>query len=388
MSNSILENFAPGKGKQQAVATTNQQMLRDNAVVLQLTKTKMCAFFERGKCASMNCKYAHSSDELRSLPNLTKTKICKAFMQGHCNYGENCIYAHGDGDLRVTKGIYKTQICNFFERGYCRKGDRCNHAHGSVDLRAHTGVPPQKGENASMTASQDSSKQQRNRLPLAELLVQPQNSSVLSNAFGGALAMPLPPHVAPPPTYTAPSCRTMPTPTKSVTEIASMSFSPMPSTPMWGQYGMNSMLSPVPGGDPSPMWPRDPIDVLVANTPDSVTYSRYVGRGAYPFGGPPVPPPMAPPPAYAGYPSAGYEGAASSSAPWSFVPPAPTTPPALGSTLDFGASGDLDTSGNDDIVAVDLNERLASLDLVCRELSADVVNFRGNGETTSLRHRI
>merc|ERR1719382_2176110 len=94
----------------------NQQALRDNAVVLQLTKTKMCAFFERGKCASGNCKYAHSTDELRSPPNLQKTKLCRAFLQGACTSGENCPYAHGEDDLRVTAGIYKTQMCNFFER--------------------------------------------------------------------------------------------------------------------------------------------------------------------------------------------------------------------------------------------------------------------------------
>lgn len=50
---------------------------RDNAVLLQLTKTKMCAFFERGKCASSTCRYAHTADELRRPPNLQKTKLCR-----------------------------------------------------------------------------------------------------------------------------------------------------------------------------------------------------------------------------------------------------------------------------------------------------------------------
>jgi len=107
----------------------------ENAVMLQLNKTKMCAFFERGKCASTDCRYAHSASELRPSPNLQKTKICRAFMQGDCQDGENCGFAHGEGDLRVTHGVYKTQMCNFFERGYCKKGDRCNHAHGPPDLR-------------------------------------------------------------------------------------------------------------------------------------------------------------------------------------------------------------------------------------------------------------
>lgn len=116
---------------------------KDSAVVLQLAKTKMCAFFERGKCSSDTCRYAHSPAELRRPPNLQKTKLCKAFLQGKCRDGENCSFAHGDSDLRVTAGIYKTQMCNFYERGHCKKGDRCNHAHGDADLR-HVIPSPQK----------------------------------------------------------------------------------------------------------------------------------------------------------------------------------------------------------------------------------------------------
>merc|ERR1712039_1047711 len=92
----------------------------------------------------------------------------------------------------------------------------------------------------------------------------------------------------------------MPTPTWAVTDVFSLAASPLPSTPMWGQYGLHSLLSPVPGQDPSPMWPRDPIDVLLVNTPDSVGYNqRYdkYGHYAHALGAPPVPPPpMAPPP--------------------------------------------------------------------------------------------
>jgi len=167
---------------------------RDTAVVLQLTKTKMCAFFERGKCASTTCKYAHSADEIRKPPNLQKTKLCKAFLQGNCQQGENCFFAHGEGDLRVTEGIYKTQICNFYEHGYCKKGERCNHAHGAADLRPARGLAknstPLKAAinaNAEKAAFQQHQEQQQQRqqqhiqqqqhpmlrspLPLAELLV-------------------------------------------------------------------------------------------------------------------------------------------------------------------------------------------------------------------------
>ncbi|CAE6918489.1 Zc3h6 [Symbiodinium sp. CCMP2592] len=95
----------------------------------------VCSFYEKGKCSSETCRYAHSLEELRCPPNLQKTKLCKSFLQGKCAHGENCSFAHGDSDLRVTSGIYKTQMCNFYERGHCKKGDRCNHAHGDADLR-------------------------------------------------------------------------------------------------------------------------------------------------------------------------------------------------------------------------------------------------------------
>merc|ERR1719487_542864 len=140
---------------------------------MQLSKTKMCAFFERGKCASTNCRYAHSAAELRPPPNLQKTKLCRMFLAGGCN-DENCFFAHGESDLRVTEGIYKTQICNFFERGYCKKGDRCNHAHGNNDLRPPTPstVATTPLSKMSPSSSQgDSSRPRRSPLPLSELLI-------------------------------------------------------------------------------------------------------------------------------------------------------------------------------------------------------------------------
>jgi len=126
---------------------------RDNAVTARLTKTKMCHFFKSGKCASLDCRYAHWSSELRSQPDLMKTKLCKSFVaEGICADGENCQFAHGEGELRVTEGIYKTQMCHFFERGRCLKGDRCNHAHGSEDLRM-----PKLGAGANLSQGQGSS---------------------------------------------------------------------------------------------------------------------------------------------------------------------------------------------------------------------------------------
>jgi len=227
----------------------NAAKLRDNAVTMQLSKTKMCAFFERGKCASVNCRYAHSPSELRLPPNLHKTKLCRAFLSGECN-DENCVYAHGEADLRVTEGIYKTQICNFFERGYCKKGELCNHAHGAHDLRppSSTASTPMAKTSPSSQGTGRSGQSRRSPLPLSELLV---IDSEANSNFGMS------------PAYST----IPPTPTKSVTELAQMAFSPVHSSPMWGQYGMQS-LSPMglgPVNDLASMWPppRDAVDMLV-----------------------------------------------------------------------------------------------------------------------------
>lgn len=121
----------------------------DTAVTARLKKTKMCYFFERGKCASESCCYAHSMEELRVVPDLHKTKLCKAWAEeGRCD-SVDCAFAHGEAELRVTDGIYKTQICHFYERGRCLKGDRCNHAHGPGDLRA-----PAENRSASSASQQ------------------------------------------------------------------------------------------------------------------------------------------------------------------------------------------------------------------------------------------
>jgi len=213
----------------------------DTAVTQQLAKTKMCAFFERGKCATSNCRYAHSAAELRIVPNLQKTKLCRAFLAGRCT-DDNCSFAHGEGDLRVTDGIYKTQVCNFFERGYCKKGDRCNHAHGMVDLRPKTPSTAATTPLSKVSPSSigDASTRRRNPLPLSELLVSDTDMS-------GSLLLP-----AYSPTYSG----IPPTPTRSVTELAQFAYSPA-HTPLCSQY-MGYPMSP------TALWqPRDAVDMLV-----------------------------------------------------------------------------------------------------------------------------
>lgn len=259
------------------------------------------------------------------MPDLHKTKLCRAFLQGHCREGENCVYAHGDEDLRVTEGIYKTQMCNFYERGYCKKGDRCNHAHGKSDLR----LPSKATEAVKLApvatpgrvtkAARDLTDAQRSPLPLSELLVDSEGN------------------------------------TKSVTELASLAFSPLPaSPPLWG-YGAG-LLSPGIGGEPTPPWPLDPLDVLLDHR-----RAQQQQQQQQPVAAVGSPLPLRQP----------------SSLVLEQVTPLSPAPPSTWEGEQeplWEASPPPQLPGRDPVV-VDLSERLASLDQVCRELSADVQGY-------------
>jgi len=173
----------------------------ENAVTARLLKTKMCYFFEKGKCASTTCRYAHSASELRKQPDLQKTKICKAFAEGNCTEGDRCVFAHGEEQLRVTVGIYKTQMCHFFERGRCLKGDRCNHAHGPEDMRQHlakaeasraggssASTAPAEASPKAAAATVSSPGNPLSPLPLAQLLGEGAAAAAWSQAQAGAAA--------------------------------------------------------------------------------------------------------------------------------------------------------------------------------------------------------
>lgn len=65
----------------------------------------MCRFYTQGRCfyASHECAFAHSPEELRSVPNLSKTSLCVKWSRGCCPLSsEECRYAHGCEELRRT----------------------------------------------------------------------------------------------------------------------------------------------------------------------------------------------------------------------------------------------------------------------------------------------
>lgn len=71
----------------------------------QMQKTKICTFFQEGRCArGSSCTYAHGDSELKAPPDLQKTRICKAWTQGKCS-DDQCTFAHGEHQLRSTNAI-------------------------------------------------------------------------------------------------------------------------------------------------------------------------------------------------------------------------------------------------------------------------------------------
>eukprot|EP00441_Pelagodinium_beii_P043547 CAMPEP_0197631278 /NCGR_PEP_ID=MMETSP1338-20131121/8497_1 /TAXON_ID=43686 ORGANISM="Pelagodinium beii, Strain RCC1491" /NCGR_SAMPLE_ID=MMETSP1338 /ASSEMBLY_ACC=CAM_ASM_000754 /LENGTH=189 /DNA_ID=CAMNT_0043202695 /DNA_START=67 /DNA_END=636 /DNA_ORIENTATION=- len=67
-----------------------------------LSKTSMCMFFGKGKCAKgMDCVWAHDTSELRAAPDLRQTRLCRKFRKGCCD-DPTCRFAHGKEELRSS----------------------------------------------------------------------------------------------------------------------------------------------------------------------------------------------------------------------------------------------------------------------------------------------
>jgi len=100
----------------------------------QLTKTKMCKHFLRGRCQYHDsCNFAHTPSEVVASPDLRKTRLCKAFRAGGCK-DAGCKFAHAADDVSSTGIFYKTHPCKWFEVGLCRNGSSCRFAHGAGEL--------------------------------------------------------------------------------------------------------------------------------------------------------------------------------------------------------------------------------------------------------------
>lgn len=124
---------APRKG------TAAPEAARTERFEKQFFKTKVCAFWEKGRCTrGTSCKYAHGENELHATPDLTNTALCRDMATtGSCNK-PNCPFAHSWEHLRATEKFYKTTMCSFFRYGRCRLGKHCRHAHSREELREAT----------------------------------------------------------------------------------------------------------------------------------------------------------------------------------------------------------------------------------------------------------
>jgi hypothetical protein len=106
-----------------------------------LQKTRLCVYNLQGTCGyGWNCTFAHTSGEIRGVPDLKKTQLCTKFMEGSCR-DENCTYAHGQEDLRHPPN-FKKKFCKWSSKGACRNGASCGFAHHVSELR---GVEPPPG---------------------------------------------------------------------------------------------------------------------------------------------------------------------------------------------------------------------------------------------------
>eukprot|EP00930_Biecheleria_cincta_P007351 TRINITY_DN10855_c0_g1_i1.p1 TRINITY_DN10855_c0_g1~~TRINITY_DN10855_c0_g1_i1.p1 ORF type:complete len:275 (+),score=54.05 TRINITY_DN10855_c0_g1_i1:80-904(+) len=66
------------------------------------SKTKMCRYYRVGKCAKgMQCPWAHDASELKAAPDLRCTKLCKELItKGKCTK-VNCNFAHSKAECRT-----------------------------------------------------------------------------------------------------------------------------------------------------------------------------------------------------------------------------------------------------------------------------------------------
>lgn len=118
-------------GEEAAVAADLQSPIRG-----QLRKTKMCAFFQKSRCAfGEMCSFAHSPDELQATPDFIKTKLCYGHFRGCC-YDPMCTFAHGYDELKESENAVTNtrELCYWSTLGYCKSGATCRYAHDMVEL--------------------------------------------------------------------------------------------------------------------------------------------------------------------------------------------------------------------------------------------------------------
>lgn len=114
-------------------------MSAENTVMSQFMKTKICEHFLQNRCKNgEKCRYAHTREELKPLPNLTNTKLCKSLKTNTPCTDPNCKYAHEVEQLEPSTNLvsYKTSVCYFWKKNKCLNQNKCRFAHGIKELRS------------------------------------------------------------------------------------------------------------------------------------------------------------------------------------------------------------------------------------------------------------
>lgn len=117
---SLRDNFSKNIGPSCYSSNSSLFQRRNSSELVrrQLYKTKMCAFYNVGKCTRGNlCAFAHSVQELRPLPDLRFTRLCELTKRGDICRDVNCTFAHSLNDLRTTE-IPPTPLSEFNIMGH------------------------------------------------------------------------------------------------------------------------------------------------------------------------------------------------------------------------------------------------------------------------------
>lgn len=101
-------------------------------------KTKMCPLYLENRCKEGdNCDYAHSVEDLRTIPDLRRTKLCHKLLKGDKCFNKKCNYAHTQEELKSAQNLfaYKSSMCKFIGTNNCLNGSTCRFAHFVEELR-------------------------------------------------------------------------------------------------------------------------------------------------------------------------------------------------------------------------------------------------------------
>jgi hypothetical protein len=127
----------------------------------QLSKTKMCKFYQRGLCTKgTQCPFAHDAKELQPLPDLSRSKFCMVLRKtGRCD-NPKCSYAHKEAELQTSGTFYKTKVCKYWQSGgKCPLGQACSFAHSQIELRSELRPAGSRDETESTSASSNGHKE-------------------------------------------------------------------------------------------------------------------------------------------------------------------------------------------------------------------------------------